>query len=94
MKAYMYRSHVDFKIKIVKCIHFTISMLIIATLLFTLSACTFECTGLKAANRYIDGLDSSLKTREFRDNYWHGFWSIHADCAICVLNDDVPSKYR
>ena len=91
MKDCLYQSHVDFKRKMVK---FILVLLLITAVLFTLNACAFECTGLKAANRYIDGLDSSLKTREFRDSYWHAFWSAHADCVICIANDDVPSKYR
>jgi len=58
------------------------------------SSLNLECTGLKAATRYIDGLSTPLNTREYKDSYWHGFWSVHADCSICKLNGDVPARYR
>ena len=71
-----------------------ILLVIIALIFFSFISGNIECTGLRAANRYIDGLSGPLNTREFRNSYWHGFWSTHADCFICRMNGDVPARYR
>jgi len=53
-----------------------------------------QCSGLRVAQRYVDGLSGEFNTREFRNSYWHGFWAVHADCTICLRNGDVPARYR
>jgi len=74
-------------------------VIIIVVLFFSPASCNIfsgnrECSGLRAANRYIDNISGELNTRAFRDNYWHGFWSVHADCSTCRRNGDVPTRYR
>ena len=72
-------------------------IIIIAMFFPSVRNCTslnLECTGLVAATRYIDGISAPLNTRDFKDSYWHGFWSVHADCSICKLNGDVPARYK
>jgi hypothetical protein len=71
-----------------------ILLVIVALVFFAFASGNVECTGLRAASRYIDGLSGPLNTREFRNSYWHGFWSTHADCFICRTNGDVPARYR
>jgi hypothetical protein len=74
-------------------------VIIIVVLFFSPTSCNIfpgnrECSGLRTANRYIDGISGELNTRVFRDSYWHGFWSVHADCSTCRRNGDVPTRYR
>jgi hypothetical protein len=52
------------------------------------------CPNLRNANRYINGLSGPINTRVFIDSFWHGFWSTHADCILCIAAGDVPARYR
>ena len=74
-------------------------VILIFVLFFSPTSCNIlsgnrECPGLGAANRYIADISGVLNTREFRDSYWNGFWSVHADCSTCRRNGDVPTRYR